>query len=81
MYILAGILQRQFFIHLTKEGFMATVLTEKHHGIFEVCSNCFQSAIKGFCLISGGIGGLIIIAVLLFPIFLIVSFLLKTIGF
>ena len=60
---------------------MATVLTQKHHGIFEVCSNCCQSAIKGFCLIAGGIGGLIIIAVLLFPLFLIVSFLLKTIGF
>jgi len=60
---------------------MATVLTEKHHGILEVCSNCCQSAIKGFCLIAGGIGGLIIIAVLLFPLFLIVSFLLKTIGF
>ena len=81
MYILTGIMQRQFFVYLTKEGFMATVLTEKHHGIFEVCSDCCQSAIKGFCLIAGGIGGLIIIAVLLFPLFLVVSFLLKVIGF
>jgi len=39
---------------------MATVLSKKHVGIFEVCSNCCQSAIKGFCLIAGGIGGLII---------------------
>jgi hypothetical protein len=59
---------------------MATVLTKKHVGIFEVCGNCCQAAIKGFCFIAGGIGGLIIIAVLLFPLFLIVSFLLKTIG-
>jgi hypothetical protein len=59
---------------------MATVLTKKHVGIFEVCSNCCQSAIKGFCLIAGGIGGLIIVAVLLFPLFLIASFLLKAIG-
>ena len=80
MYILTGIAQGSF-LFLIKEGIMATVLTEKHHGIFEVCSNCCQSAIKGFCLIVGGIGGLIIIAVLLFPLFLIVSFLLKTIGF
>jgi hypothetical protein len=60
---------------------MSTVLTEKHHGILEVCSNCCQSAIKGFCLIAGGVGGLIIVAVLLFPLFLIASFLLKAIGF
>ena len=60
---------------------MATVLTQKHHGIIEVCSNCCQSAIKGFCLIAGGIGGLIIIAVLLFPLFLVGGFLLKAIGF
>ena len=66
-----------FFI---KEGIMATVLTEKHHGIFEVCSNCCQSAIKGFCLIAGGIGGFIILAILLFPLLLIGSFLLKVIG-
>jgi len=59
---------------------MATVLTEKHHGIFEVCSNCCLSAVRGLALIAGGIGGLIIIAVLLFPCFLIVSFLLKAIG-
>ena len=60
---------------------MATVLTAKHHGICEFCSNCCQSAIKGFAFIAGGIGGLIIIAVLLFPLFLVGGFLLKAIGF
>ena len=60
---------------------MATVLTERNHGIFEVCSNCCLVAFKGVCLMTGGIGGLIIIAVLLFPLFLIGSFLLKVIGF
>ena len=60
---------------------MATELTEKHQGIFEVCSNYCQSAIKGFCLIAGGIGGLIIIAVLLLPLFLFGGFLLKAMGF
>ena len=60
---------------------MATVLTEKHHGIFEVCSSYCLSAVKGLGLITGGIGGLIIVAVLLFPFFLIVGFLLKAIGF
>ena len=60
---------------------MATVLTEKHHGIFEVCSNYCLFAIKGLGLITGGIGGLIIVAVLLFPFFLILGFILKAIGF
>jgi hypothetical protein len=60
---------------------MVTVLAEKHHGIFEVCSNCCLSAVKGLALMTGGIGGLIIIAILLFPLFLIISFLLKVIGF
>jgi hypothetical protein len=60
---------------------MATVLTEKHQGFFEVCSDYCLSAVKGLGLITGGIGGLIIVAVLLFPFFLIVGFLLKAIGF
>lgn len=60
---------------------MATVLTEKHHGVLEFCTHYCLSAVKGFGLIAGGIGGLIIVAVLLFPFFLIVGFLLKAIGF
>ena len=60
---------------------MATVVTEKQHGIFEVCSDYSLSAVKGLGLITGGIGGLIIVAVLLLPFFLIVGFLLKAIGF
>ena len=60
---------------------MDRVFEEKHHGIFEVCSNCCQFAIKGFALIAGGIGGFIIIALLFFPLFLVVGFLLKAVGF
>jgi hypothetical protein len=60
---------------------MDRALTEKHHGIFETCSNFFQFAIKGFAVIAGGIGGCIIIAALFFPLFLVFGFLLKAIGF
>ena len=60
---------------------MDRVLAEKHYGIFEVCSKCCRFAIRGFALIAGGIGGFIIIAVLFFPLFLVVGFLLKALGF
>ena len=59
---------------------MITVLTEKHHWILAVCTHYCLSAFKGLGLITGGIGGLIIGAVLLFPFFRIVGFLLKAIG-
>lgn len=62
---------------------MATVLTAKDQGIFGVfstVSRCCLFALKGFAYIAGGIGGCVIVAALLLPIFLIVSFLLKLIG-
>jgi hypothetical protein len=61
---------------------MATVLTAKDQGIFGVLSlvsKCCLFALKGFACIAGGIGGCIILAALLLPIFLIVSFLLRLI--
>ena len=51
-------------------------VVEGFHTLGKYC----LSAIKGGALMTGGIGGLVIIAVLLFPLFLIVSFLLKAIG-
>ena len=62
---------------------MATVSTLKHHGIFEIGSLLGKyclSAIKGGVYIMGGIGGFIIVLALLFPIFLVVTFLMKLVG-
>ena len=62
---------------------MATILTAKDQGIFGVfsgASKCCLFALKAFAYIAGGIGGCVIVAALLFPVFLIVSFLLKLIG-
>ena len=63
---------------------MATVTTAKHHGVFEIGSLLGKyclSAIRGCAYIMGGIGGFIIVLALLFPIFLVVTFLLKLVGF
>ena len=63
---------------------MATALTVKHYEIFGVLSFVKRfclSAIKGFAYIVGGIGGCVILAALALPVFLIVCFLLKLIGF
>jgi hypothetical protein len=63
---------------------MTDVLTQKRNGILEGLNSLgkyFLSAHKTIFLITGGIGGLLIVAVLLFPVFLIVSFLLKLFGF
>jgi hypothetical protein len=62
---------------------MATVLTAKDQGVFGVlslASKCCLFALKGFAWIAGGIGGCVILAALLLPIFLVVSFLLRFIG-
>ena len=62
---------------------MATVVTVKDQGIFGVfsgVSKCCLFALKGCAYIAGGIGGCVIVAALLLPVFLIVSFLLKLIG-
>ena len=70
--------------NLTKGEIMATVLTAKDQGIFGVLSlvsKCCLFALKGFAWIAGGIGGCVILAVLLIPLFLVVSFLLRLIGF
>jgi hypothetical protein len=58
---------------------MATVLTVKHHGIFEVFSEYCLSAIKGLAFMAGGMGGCVILGTLLLPLFLGLSFLLKLI--
>ena len=62
---------------------MATVLTVKDQGIWggiSTVSRCCLFALKGFAYLAGGIGGCVIVAALLLPVFLIVSFLLKLIG-
>jgi len=60
---------------------MATVLTEKHQGLSEVWGHYALYAVKALGLITGGIGGLLILAFLLFPFLLMLGFLLKAIGF
>ncbi len=63
---------------------MTDVLTQKRNGILEGLNSLgkyFVSAHKAIFLLTGGIGGLLIVAVLLFPVFLIVSFFLKLFGF
>lgn len=69
-----------YILFLKKEGIMATVSTLKHPGVIEVWGRCCLSIMKGLALITGGIGGLVLVAVLLFPLFLIISFLLKAFG-
>ena len=62
---------------------MATVLTAKDQGIFGslvASAECCLFALKGCAYIAGGIGGCVIVAALLLPVFLFVSFLLKLIG-
>ena len=61
---------------------MATVLTAKDQGIFgslSSVSRCCLFALKGCAYVAGGIGGCVIVAALLLPVFLFVSF-LKLIG-
>ena len=63
---------------------MDSVSTVKHNGIIEVFSFLIRScvlAIKGLVYITGGLGGLVIVLVLLLPLLLVASFLLKFIGF
>jgi hypothetical protein len=63
---------------------MTDVLTQKRNGILEGLNSIgkyFLSAHKAIFLLMGGIGGLLIVAVLLFPVFLVVSFFLKLFGF
>ena len=67
---------------------MAKVMTLRKNGISEVFSLLGRyclSALKGVVLITGGIGGLVIVSIVLvlalFPIFIIGSFLFKFLGF
>jgi len=67
---------------------MAKVMTLRKNGIsegFSLLGRYFLSALKGVVLITGGIGGLVIVSIVLvlalFPIFIIGSFLFKFLGF
>lgn len=63
---------------------MSDVLTQKRSDTLEGCNTVGKylvSAHKALFLLTGGIGGLLIVGVLLFPLFLIISFLLKLLGF
>jgi hypothetical protein len=67
---------------------MAKVMTLRKHGIsegFGLLGRYCLSALKGVALITGGIGGLAIIGIILmlavFPIFIIGSMLFKFLGF
>ena len=67
---------------------MAKVLTLRKNGVsegFSLLGRYSLSALKGAGLITGGIGGLVIIGIVLalalFPIFIIGSMLFKLLGF
>jgi len=67
---------------------MAKAITLRKHGIsegFSVLGRYCLSTLKGIALITGGIGGLAIIVIVLvlglFPLFIIGSFLFKFLGF
>ena len=67
---------------------MAKVMTLRKNGIsegFSILGRYCLSALKGVALITGGIGGVaiisIVLALALFPIFIIGSFLFKFLGF
>ena len=67
---------------------MAKVMTLRKNGIsegFSLLGRYCLSALKGVALITGGIGGVaiigIVLALALFPIFIIGSFLFKFLGF
>ena len=67
---------------------MAKVMTLRKNGIsegFSLLGRYCLSALKGVALITGGIGGLAIIGIVLvlalFPVFIIGSFLFKFLGF
>ena len=67
---------------------MAKVMTLRKNGIsegFSLPGRYCLSALKGVALITGGIGGLAIIGIVLvlalFPVFIIGSFLFKFLGF
>jgi hypothetical protein len=67
---------------------MAKEATLTKHGSVELLSSLgkyFLSALRGSALVAGGIGGLVIVGfwilLLVFPIFLLVSFMMKFLGF
>ena len=67
---------------------MAKVLTLRRNGIsegFSLLRRYCLSALKGVALITGGIGGLAIIGIILvlalFPVFIMGSFIFKLLGF
>lgn len=67
---------------------MAKVMTLRKNGVsegFSLLGRYCLSALKGAGLITGGIGGLVIIGIVLalalFPIFIIGSMLFKLLGF
>lgn len=63
---------------------MATVLSMKRHrisGTVSPFSRRYLSVISGFAYFVGGIGGLVIVALFLFPFALMFGVLLKFMGF
>ena len=66
---------------------MAKTLTASKHGLTAQLANFpkyILAALRGVALVTGGIGGLAIVGVwlllLVFPIFIVVTFLLKFLG-